>query len=711
MMKLVNRILFTVLAVALLVPSATVRSQENQDNSQPNLEPYIAFVEKQMQRDRVPALTIGFCRYDSARGQTWVHSFGHSDLENQVKASSDAAYRLASVSKMMTAAAVLQLVEKGKMSLDAEVQTYVPYFPRKQWPVTVRQVLGHLGGISHYHDYSVEGSIKVHKSTREAVAIFENFDLVAEPGTKYVYSTYGYNLLGAAVEGASGQPFGEYLKQNVFDPAGMTATRLDDPADLIPWRIRGYRLENGAINNSEFVDISSRLGGGGLRSTIADLLRFVLGINRATLVSPASRDLMFTSMATRDGHLTEYGMAWGVSSLHGRLFYSHTGSQQETRTVVYNFPSRGLIIAAATNQEDVSPSIYARRLFQVLEKEPWNSAIYTGNSTQDLIISALQDVFESGMASYDLHGKPLVAEPERIFSAFRYLNNSVLEKNLRLQREETQKRMEDGIHPVSGEAYTVAGSYMSERLAKGRMDPLHKYDRAGVIAFFYDYMQLYRRDGSIPKQCRFSAELEQRLKTWNAAWAAEQSDAMENLWVTADMDFQNLGILLNGAFGASSIYPDLTAQFSDAVFDLVVGDEKDRARQGARLEADLYPRSDKALATSGLAALASANPDSARAALREALEINKSGEASADSLNDLAYNLVLYGKLPLAIDLLSLATEMHPADSGLYESLGEAYLVQKDPEKALDAFRKALELDPKNESLKKKVEGLEQPQS
>ena len=708
-MKLFARMLFLPIVFALLIAPPVLRSQEDTGADQQSLEPYIAFAEKQMKRDRIPALAIGFCRYDAVRGQTWVHSFGYSDLENQVKASSEAAYRLASVSKMMTAAAVLQLVEKGGMNLDAEIQTYVPYFPKKPWPVTVRQILGHLGGISHYHDYSTEGRIKEHKSTREAIAIFENFDLAAEPGTRYVYSTYGYNLLGAAVEGASGRTFAEYMKQGIFDPAGMNSTRLDDPADLIPWRIRGYRLENGEIKNSEFVDISSRLGGGSLRSTIPDLLRFVLAINRAAILSPESRSLMFTSMATRNGRWTQYGMGWGIGSLHGRLFYSHSGSQQETRTLVYNFPSRGLIIAAASNMEDVSPTLYARRLYQVLEKEPWSAEIYTGNPMQDSVIRTMQNTYESGMAWFDLHGKPMAEELARLSKSFEYVNDCVLEKNLRLEREAVEKRIAEGIHPVAGEPFTVAGSYMSARLAKAGTDPLHKYARAGAIPFFFDYMQLYRRDGSIPKRYLFSTGFEQRLKTWNAVWTGQQTDALENLWVTADTDFQNLAALLRGAFGKSALYPDLTAQFSDTVFDLVTSGETDRALQAARLDAELYPRSDSAMVASALAYAAAQDPVSARSALKNAVEINKSGKASADSLNDLAYSLAQYGKTSTAVSLLALAVEIHPADAGLYESLGEAHLLLKDRAKAIDAFRKALELDAGNESLKKKLEDLEKP--
>jgi CubicO group peptidase (beta-lactamase class C family) len=201
------------------------------------LQQFDAFVAQQMKLDKTPGLTIGFFKDDFV----WVKGYGFADLENRVPAKAESAYRLASVSKSLTAVAIMQLVEKKKIDLDAEVQTYVSYFPKKQWPVTVRQVLGHIGGISHYKNPEKELHIKEHRSTREALAIFQDFDLVAEPGTRYNYSSYGYNLLAAIVEAASGMSFGDYMKQHVWGPAGMTDTRLDDPVEVIPNRVRGYR--------------------------------------------------------------------------------------------------------------------------------------------------------------------------------------------------------------------------------------------------------------------------------------------------------------------------------------------------------------------------------------------------------------------------------------------------------------------------------------
>jgi CubicO group peptidase (beta-lactamase class C family) len=333
-----------------------------------HLQAFEDHVRAWMKKEGVPAFTIGFVKDD----YMWVKGFGFADVENQVPASAESAYRYASVQKSMTAAAVLQLVERGRISLDAEIQTYVPYYPRKSWPVTVRQLLGHLGGVPHYVNREVEQHFTTHKSTREAIAVFEHYDLVAEPGTKFSYSTYGYDLLGAAIESASGLSYGDYMRDRVWGPAGMTATAMDDPLALVPHRVRGYQELDGQLRNSEFVDVSSRFGGGGTRGTVPDLLRFLTALNQGRLLSAASLSLMATPMKTRDGGLsgfpkTEgYAMGWNVAHSGGHLILLNDGGQQETRTLILDVPDRRFAIALAQNLEKDTSAEPLFELYQLV---------------------------------------------------------------------------------------------------------------------------------------------------------------------------------------------------------------------------------------------------------------------------------------------------------------------------------------------------------
>ncbi|HUR81275.1 MAG TPA: serine hydrolase domain-containing protein, partial [Thermoanaerobaculia bacterium] len=306
-----------------------------------------AFVRHEMQAQQMPGLSVAVMHGDFH----WSRGFGLADVDNDVPARADSSYRMGSVTKPMTAIAILKLADEGKIDLDAEVQTYVPYFPRKSKPVTIRQLLAHQGGISHYRDYEKEGHIREPKTTREAIAVFENFDLVAEPGTAFNYSSYGYNLLGAAIEGASGKPYGEYLTENVWKPLGMTSTRMDDPRAIIPHRVTGYVLEGGKLRRSEYIDVSSRFGGGGTRSTVDDMIRMVEGLAGGKVLKTSTRDAAWSMQPTRDGRYTRYGLGFGVVMRNGRWMVAHSGAQQETRTDLVIVPHERFAVALATNFE------------------------------------------------------------------------------------------------------------------------------------------------------------------------------------------------------------------------------------------------------------------------------------------------------------------------------------------------------------------------
>ena len=169
-----------------------------------------------------------------------------ADVENFVPMTPMTTIRLGSISKPITAIAVMQLVEQGKMDLDGEIQRYVPSFPKKQWPVTIRELLGHLGAVRHYQGDDEEGSTRHYTDRTEPLKIFAGDPLLFEPGTRFSYTTYGFNLLGAAVENASGEKFLDYLQAHIFQPAGMDHIRDDNVYAIIPHRARGYRLKAAA---------------------------------------------------------------------------------------------------------------------------------------------------------------------------------------------------------------------------------------------------------------------------------------------------------------------------------------------------------------------------------------------------------------------------------------------------------------------------------
>lgn len=289
----------------------------------------------------------------------WSAGFGKADLENSVPATSETLFRLASVSKPITATAVLQLSERGKLDLDAEVQKYCPAFPKKQWPVTTRELLGHLGGIRHYNldgkGDIPEDSAKHFSSMEESLQIFANDPLVVQPGTKFNYSTYGYTLLGCVLEGAASQKYLDYVRANIFAPTAMNQTQADDFFAVIPLRSRWYHKkdESSPVQNAGVLDSSYKIPGGGFVSSADDMARFESAILNDRLLKHATRELMWTSQKTTDDKETNYGMGWGVMKKFNLTLYNHTGGQQGTSTVIIVIPERQAGIVVLANLDNI----------------------------------------------------------------------------------------------------------------------------------------------------------------------------------------------------------------------------------------------------------------------------------------------------------------------------------------------------------------------
>ena len=651
------------------------------------------YVESRMVQDHIPGLTIGFLK----DGFSWAQGYGFADLENRVPAGPDSAYRLASVSKTFTALAVLQLVEQGKIDLEAEVQAYVPDFPRKEWPVTVRLLLGHLGGISHYRNYDLESHIKDPKDTREALAIFQDFELVAEPGTKYHYSSYGFNLLAAVVEAASGQPFGRYLRENILQPLGMDSSRLDDPTDLISNRVRGYRLIKREIKNSEYVDISSRLGGGGMRSTIPDLLKYAEALCEGRMLEPGTWQQMFTSMATRQGRFTGYGMGWNVRPWKGHFQVSHGGSQPETRTYLLIFPNEDFAVAIGANLEDAGLMPYVRRLAELVLEEDLDSRAYLPDSLEQILYNTCSQLAFEGMSRFDFLRQALTEDEQELAQAFAYFRTHVDPDFIRTDPMTAKAAVEGGFHPVENEAFVRVGTHMAsvlheamgaERWASYRQDPL---------AFLSDYQKMAHSGFSI------SEPLMQLIRAWQEDWAQTYTEQVRKLVITPDSDFQALGKTLRGRFSGARIVPDLSREMIDAADFYLEAEDPDKSLEILGLSAALYPSHPELFLGMAVAHMRKGDVERSRALYRQAHALSPIPlghfEYQAERLKD-------SGKIEELKALAGIALDLNPENALLHAEVGDMYLSLGDMARAADLFQRALELDPKAPGVREKLEAL-----
>ena len=271
-------------------------------------------LEKTMEENNLPSLSIAIGYKDSIR---LAKALGYADLENKVSANAETVYRVGSLSKSLTATLIMRLWENKKIDIDSNVRKYCPSFPDKGTVITSRQLLTHLGGIRHYDFDNIDKeyySIRRYDSSLEALDIFKNDSLVAWPGVKHHYRSYGYSILGCAIENLENSSFEHAIVKNIFQTAHMEDSYLDYPERLVPNRARLYEtLENGAWSNSRFVDLSNKFPGGGILSTPSDLVKF------------------------------------GNSLLEDYTVFYHGGSSAGGTAYLYIVPEKELVVAFATN--------------------------------------------------------------------------------------------------------------------------------------------------------------------------------------------------------------------------------------------------------------------------------------------------------------------------------------------------------------------------
>jgi len=359
-------LLFLRLLLTILASAAAVSAQQKTLSQEKRLEIEKA-VSTFMSANSVPGMGAAVVLDGEP---VWSAGFGMADLEDSAPATSSTLFRLGSLSKPITATALLQLWEHGKLDLDAPVQKYCPAFPQKEWPITSRELLGHLGGIRHYNRDGKgdipEDSARHFASMEESLQIFAADPLVAKPGTKFNYSTYGYTLLGCVLEGAASQKYMDFVRENIFKPASMAQTQADDFFTIIPHRTRWYHKDKSEIvRNAGVLDSSYKIPGGGLISSADDMARFEAAMLADKLVKRPARDLMWTPQKTPDGKSTGYALGWGISDKFGIHIVAHTGGQQGTSTAFVLVPERRAGVIVLANMDSVDSGNLADQILKI----------------------------------------------------------------------------------------------------------------------------------------------------------------------------------------------------------------------------------------------------------------------------------------------------------------------------------------------------------
>ena len=295
---------------------------------------------------RLPGLSVAIAK----DGQVvFAEGFGFADLHASRKVTPETRFRAASVSKVIAVTALATLLESGALTSDSQVDDYVPGYPQGRGALTVRHLAAHLGGVPHYSDQDrIER--RFYSSVNDALSVFMHIPLLWEPGARYEYSTHGYTLLSAVIEGAAGRPYLEYLNEKVLEPLGMDSTGPELRARPDANAASLYNLRDGVVTevtNPE--DPSYKWAGGGMLSTPTDLVR----MGNAYLGGWLERDIvrtMFERQRLASGEVLAIGFGWRHSfDMQGRSVMEHAGGMEGARSVLTLFPEQRLVIAVMVN--------------------------------------------------------------------------------------------------------------------------------------------------------------------------------------------------------------------------------------------------------------------------------------------------------------------------------------------------------------------------
>lgn len=318
-------------------------------------------------RGVTPGLVIGVAQ----RGQPMViRAYGFSDLENKVPMRTDSVLRIGSITKQFTAAIVMLLAEEGRLSIDDPLSKFLPDYPRAK-DVTLRQMLNHTSGLRNFTDANFgAGPARIDYTTAQFVAYLvalpNTFDF--EPGTAWSYSNTGYFLLGAVIEKVTGKSFAAVMKDRIAGPLGLSATVVDDLAEIVPHRVHGYaRAPSGKSGflNAGFASMSAPAAAGAIRSTAADLLSWNAALLGGKLLRPDSVKMMTTPALLKDGRLTsqgrfgmasqfppgEYGFGLMMDREDGLAKVGHGGSINGFNSMLQTLPDDGITILLLTNAD------------------------------------------------------------------------------------------------------------------------------------------------------------------------------------------------------------------------------------------------------------------------------------------------------------------------------------------------------------------------
>lgn len=337
-------------AAGMLLISAVASFAQNT-----NVAPIDRFLTAEMQTRKIPGVAVAVLR----QGKIEVlRTYGFANLEHQVPVKPETVFQSGSMAKQFTAAAVMILVQQGKISLQDKISKYFPQAPDAWKDITVQHLLTHTAGMG---DYPAEIDLRRDYTEEQLLESFKKTPLAFAPGEKWDYSNVGYVILGILIRKITGRFYGDFLQEQIFAPLGMTTARIISEADIIPNRAAGYRLLSGEIKNQQWVSPSTNTtADGSLYISILDLAKWDAALYTEQPLSQSTLAQVWQPVKLNSGRSKGYGFGWFTDVIHNRRVVFHGGAWQGFKTCIIRFLDDKLAIIVLANSSNAREFKLAR---------------------------------------------------------------------------------------------------------------------------------------------------------------------------------------------------------------------------------------------------------------------------------------------------------------------------------------------------------------
>ena len=393
------------------------------------------FVTQEMQHEHIPGVAIGVY----SRGRILLaKGYGLANIELNVPVKPETIFQSGSVGKQFVSAAIMMLVEEGKLSIDDSVTKYFPDAPATWKPILLKNLLSHTSGLSEYEspEYTKPGgpfNMRLDYTEDELVRKIEALPIENPPGDKWNYRNTNYVLLGVLLHRITGMPYADFLSQRIFKPLGMSSTRLISEIDIIPNRASGYEIHDGQLKNQEWVSPTfNSTADGTLYFNVLDLAKWDEALYTTRLLKQSSLDRIWTVYPLNDGkpNPAGYGFAWGISQQNGHKLIEHGGAWQGFTCNISRYPDDSLSVVVLTNLDagHARPGLFASVIAGLAYAPLMPKKLVAIEDTQPALVPVLSKLLDRLAAGEDIRDQTapnLTAQmpPERMKNIQKFLSS------------------------------------------------------------------------------------------------------------------------------------------------------------------------------------------------------------------------------------------------------------------------------------------------